>query len=90
MDPLIHVLERSRLFAYTQYVMWELTPCDLVIFYSTKNNVVCRIILYGRMMDNYNISLLLLFAMVKSVVKSFIVPVVEVADLTNRFHCILP
>ena len=34
--------------------------------------------------------LLLLFAMIKSVVKSFKVPVIEVAEITNRFHLILP
>ena len=34
--------------------------------------------------------ILLLFAMVKLVVKSFKVPVVEVAELTNRFHWNLP
>ena len=34
--------------------------------------------------------LLLLLAMIRSVVKSFKVPVVEVAELTNRFHWILP
>ena len=33
--------------------------------------------------------LLLLFVMIKSVVKSFKVHVVEVAELTNRFHWIM-
>ena len=32
---------------------------------------------------------LLLFAMIRSIGKSFKVPVGEVADLSNRFHCIL-
>ena len=34
--------------------------------------------------------LLLLFAMIRSVVKSFKFPVVEVAELMNRFNWILP
>ena len=37
----------------------------------------------------YNIDMLL-FSMIKSVVKSLKVAVVEVAELTNRFHWILP
>ena len=58
--------------------------------------VVCSIVFYSRnygCVYSYEIGvygLLLLFAMIRSVVSSFKVPVVEVAELTNRSHRIPP